>query len=86
MGQKVNPHALRIGVIKDWDSQWYPEEQEQENLVHEPLKIGKVHEWDSRKPEVKKKEYIMNRFDVKYFLKIMQKVKRLILPRQKLLI
>ena len=23
MGQKVNPHGLRIGVIKDWDSKWY---------------------------------------------------------------
>ena len=23
MGQKVNPHGLRVGVIKDWDSMWY---------------------------------------------------------------
>ena len=23
MGQKVNPHGLRVGVIKDWDSRWY---------------------------------------------------------------
>jgi small subunit ribosomal protein S3 len=23
MGQKVNPHGLRVGVIKDWDSKWY---------------------------------------------------------------
>lgn len=22
MGQKVNPHGLRVGVIKDWDSKW----------------------------------------------------------------
>ena len=23
MGQKVNPHGLRVGIIKDWDSKWY---------------------------------------------------------------
>ena len=25
MGQKVNPHGMRVGVIKDWDSKWYAE-------------------------------------------------------------
>ena len=25
MGQKVNPHGLRVGVIKDWDSRWFAE-------------------------------------------------------------
>ena len=25
MGQKVNPHGLRVGVIADWDSKWYAE-------------------------------------------------------------
>lgn len=28
MGQKVNPHGLRVGVIKDWDSKWYEYEEE----------------------------------------------------------
>ena len=23
MGQKVNPHGLRVGIIKDWDSHWF---------------------------------------------------------------
>ena len=23
MGQKMHPHGLRVGVIKDWDSKWY---------------------------------------------------------------
>lgn len=23
MGQKVNPHGIRVGVIKDWDSRWF---------------------------------------------------------------
>ena len=26
MGQKVNPHGLRVGVIKDWDAKWYAED------------------------------------------------------------
>lgn len=25
MGQKVNPHGLRVGIIKDWDAKWYAE-------------------------------------------------------------
>ena len=25
MGQKVNPHGMRVGIIKDWDSRWYAE-------------------------------------------------------------
>lgn len=27
MGQKVNPHGLRVGVIKDWDSRWYAKDE-----------------------------------------------------------
>ena len=27
MGQKVNPNGLRVGVIKDWDSKWYADEE-----------------------------------------------------------
>ena len=27
MGQKVNPHGLRVGVIKDWDSRWYADKK-----------------------------------------------------------
>ena len=32
MGQKVNPHGLRVGVIKDWDSKWYAESDFASNL------------------------------------------------------
>ena len=28
MGQKVNPHGLRVGVIKDWDSKWFAGKKE----------------------------------------------------------
>ena len=35
MGQKVNPHGLRVGVIKDWDSKWYAESSFADNLVED---------------------------------------------------
>ena len=35
MGQKVNPHGLRVGIIKDWDSRWYAEEKYADNLVED---------------------------------------------------
>ncbi|MBE5961168.1 MAG: 30S ribosomal protein S3 [Lachnospiraceae bacterium] len=35
MGQKVNPHGLRVGVIKDWDSRWYAEADFADNLVED---------------------------------------------------
>jgi ribosomal protein S3, bacterial type len=35
MGQKVNPHGIRVGVIKDWDSRWYAEADFADNLVED---------------------------------------------------
>ena len=35
MGQKVNPHGLRVGVIKDWDSKWYAEAEFADYLVED---------------------------------------------------
>ena len=35
MGQKVNPHGLRVGVIKDWDSRWYAESEFADYLVED---------------------------------------------------
>ena len=35
MGQKVNPHGLRVGVIKDWDSKWYAEADFADKLVED---------------------------------------------------
>ena len=40
MGQKVNPHGLRVGIINDWDSRWYAEADFADNLV-EDQKIRK---------------------------------------------
>ena len=41
MGQKVNPHGLRVGVIKDWDSRWYAREEKVGDLVVEDYNIRK---------------------------------------------
>lgn len=35
MGQKVNPHGLRVGIIMDWDSRWYAEADFADNLVED---------------------------------------------------
>lgn len=35
MGQKVNPHGLRVGIIKDWDSKWYAEKDYADYLVED---------------------------------------------------
>ncbi len=49
MGQKVNPHGLRVGVIKDWDSVWYADKQNYSKFLVEDDKIRKF---------IKKKLYI----------------------------
>jgi small subunit ribosomal protein S3 len=41
MGQKVNPHGLRVGVIMDWDSRWYARNDKVGELVVEDYKIRK---------------------------------------------
>ena len=41
MGQKVNPHGLRVGVIKDWDSRWYASDEKVGDLIVEDQTIRK---------------------------------------------
>ncbi|MDR1018025.1 MAG: 30S ribosomal protein S3 [Lachnospiraceae bacterium] len=41
MGQKVNPHGLRVGIIKDWDSKWYADKKEFADFLVEDQKIRK---------------------------------------------
>jgi len=41
MGQKVNPHGLRVGVIKDWDSRWYARNDKVGDLIVEDFEIRK---------------------------------------------
>ena len=41
MGQKVNPHGLRVGVIQNWDSRWYAKNENVGDLLVEDFKIRK---------------------------------------------
>jgi len=41
VGQKVNPHGLRIGIIKTWDAKWYAD-KDYAKFLHEDLKIRKL--------------------------------------------
>lgn len=49
MGQKVSPHGLRVGVIKDWDSKWYADKKEFSDYLVEDQKIREF---------IKKKLYV----------------------------
>ncbi len=49
MGQKVSPHGLRVGIIKDWDSKWYADKG---NFADYLIEDNKVREF------VKKKLYV----------------------------
>ncbi|MDR1564093.1 MAG: 30S ribosomal protein S3 [Oscillospiraceae bacterium] len=42
MGQKVHPHGLRVGVIKDWDSRWFAKDDVFGDLVVEDYKLRKI--------------------------------------------
>lgn len=90
MGQKVNPHGLRVGVIKDWDSEWYDEDYGEALIVDPTVKIGVVRQWTSHKatlPAVAKNRVSFNYSKVRQFIRaVMQKInERLVLPRNKLL-
>ena len=50
MGQKVNPHGLRVGVIKDWDSRWYARNEKVGDLL--------VEDYNLRRELKKRKESI----------------------------
>jgi small subunit ribosomal protein S3 len=41
VGQKVNPHGLRVGIIKDWSSKWYSGKRDFSSLLIEDKKIRK---------------------------------------------
>lgn len=42
MGQKVNPHGLRVGVIKNWSSRWYADKKDFAKYLEEDYKIRKI--------------------------------------------
>lgn len=35
MGQKVNPHGIRVGIIKDWESKWYGDDENTNSYVED---------------------------------------------------
>ena len=39
MGQKVNPHGMRVGIIKDWESRWYADDKHFSDMLVEDHKI-----------------------------------------------
>jgi len=39
MGQKINPHGMRVGVIQDWDARWYADDSSFADNLHEDLKV-----------------------------------------------
>ena len=41
MGHKINPYGLRIGITKDWLSQWYAKKRDFPALIYEDFKIRK---------------------------------------------
>lgn len=55
MGQKVNPHGFRVGVIKDWDSRWYAE-KDYADLLHEDYVIREYIENKMKDASVSKVE------------------------------
>lgn len=55
MGQKVNPHGFRVGVIKDWDSRWYAE-KDYADLLHEDFVIREYIENKMKDASVSKVE------------------------------
>lgn len=42
MGQKVNPHGFRVGIIKDWDSRWFAKDADFGNTLVEDYKLRKL--------------------------------------------
>ena len=49
MGQKVNPHGLRVGIIKEWDAKWYANDRDFADLLIEDNKVREF---------IKKKYYV----------------------------
>ena len=56
MGQKVNPHGFRVGVIKDWSSKWYASKDDFADLLVEDYKIREY---------IKEREHLAGIADIK---------------------
>ena len=68
MGQKVNPHGLRVGVIKDWDSRWFAKDEEFGDTLVSDYKIRKFLKEKLQAAGVPKFEIERDRMRVRIFI------------------
>ena len=68
MGQKVNPHGLRVGVIKNWDSRWYVKDEEIGDTIVSDYKIRKYLKEKLQQAGVPKIEIERDRSRVRVFV------------------
>ncbi|MBE6871097.1 MAG: 30S ribosomal protein S3 [Ruminococcaceae bacterium] len=68
MGQKVNPHGLRVGVIKDWDSRWFANDSDFGDLLVEDYKIRNFIKKQSKGAGVPKVEIERDSSRIKVFI------------------
>ena len=53
MGQKVNPHGLRVGVIKNWDSRWFVSDEKFGDTLFSDYQIRKYLKKELQLPEAR---------------------------------
>lgn len=68
MGQKVNPHGLRVGVIKDWDSRWCVKDEVFGDVLVSDYKIRKLLKSELQKAGVPKIEIERDQYKVKVYI------------------
>ena len=68
MGQKVNPHGLRVGVIKDWDSRWFEKDETFGDTLVSDYKIRKYLKENLKLAGVPKIEIERNNAGVKVLI------------------
>ncbi len=68
MGQKVNPHGLRVGVIKNWDSRWYVKDEEIGDTIVSDYKVRKYLKEKLQAAGVPKIEIERDRHRVRVFI------------------
>jgi len=68
MGQKVNPHGLRVGVIKNWDSRWFVNDQKFGDTLVSDYQIRKYLKTELQKAGVPKIEIERDSHRVRVFI------------------
>ena len=68
MGQKVNPHGLRVGVIKDWDSRWYVKDEQFGDTIVADHKLRLFLKEQLKKAGVPKIEIERDQYKVRVYI------------------